>query len=74
MPILIGEVFDQVGVEFPTSYDGNQYAVVFMDYLSKWREDFAVADQTAYTVATLLVEHKISRHGVPAEPVAMGAN
>ena len=28
---------------------------------------FAVADQTAYSVATLLVEHVISRHGVPAE-------
>jgi hypothetical protein len=38
-----------------------------MDYLSKWPEVFAVADQTAYTVATLLVEHVISRHGVPAE-------
>ena len=38
-----------------------------MDYLSRWPEVFAVADQTAYTVATLLVEHVISRHGVPAE-------
>lgn len=59
-----------VGVEiirFPTSYDGNQYAVVFMDYLSKWPEVFAVADKTAHTNATLLVEHLINRHGVPAD-------
>ena len=69
-PIPVGGVFDRVGVDiikFPTSYDGNQYAVVFMDYLLKWPEVFAVADQTAHTVATLLVEHVISRHGVPAE-------
>ena len=69
-PIPVERVFDRVGVniiKFPTSYDGNQYAVVFMDYLSRWPEVFAVADQTAYTVATLLVERVISRHGVPAE-------
>ena len=68
-PIPVGGVFDRVGVDinFPTSYDGNQYAVVFVDYLSKWPEVFAVADQTAHTVATLLVEHVISRQGVPAE-------
>ena len=69
-PIPVGGTFDRVGVDiikFPTSYDGNQYAVVFVDYLSKWPEVFAVADQTAHTVATLLVEHVISRHGVPAE-------
>ena len=31
-PIPVGGVFDRVGVniKFPTSYDGNQYAVVFM--------------------------------------------
>ena len=38
-----------------------------MDYLTKWPEIFAVKDQTASTIATLLVEQVISRHGVPAE-------
>ena len=38
-----------------------------MDYLTKWPEVFAVKDQTAATIATLLVEQIISRHGVPAE-------
>ena len=46
------------------SYDGNRYAVVFVDYLTKWPEVFAVPDQT---VAHLLVEKVISRHGVPTE-------
>ena len=57
-PIPIGEVIDQVGIDiikFPTSYNENQYTIVFMDYLSKWPEIFSVADQT-YTMATLLIK------------------
>ncbi len=69
-PIPVAGPFDRVGVDviqFPTSYDGNQYAVVFMDYLTKWPEVFAVPDQTSLTIAQLLVDHVICRHGVPAE-------
>ena len=39
--------FDQVGIDvikFPCSTKGNQYAVVFMDYLTKCPEVFALAD------------------------------
>ena len=43
------------------------YAVVFMDHLTKWPEIFAVPNQTAKTIARLLVEHVISRHGVPEQ-------
>ena len=77
-PIPVGGAFDRVGVDiiqFPTSKRGNKYAVVFVDYLTKWPEVFAVKDQTAHTVAQLLVEHVISRHGVPAELLSdRGAN
>ena len=69
-PIPVGGAFDRLGVDiiqFPRSKDGNRYAVVFIDYLTKWPEVFAVADQTAHTIAQLLVEQIISRHGVPAE-------
>ena len=38
-----------------------------MDYLTKWPEVFAVPDQTAATIARLLVEEIVSRHGVPTE-------
>ena len=38
-----------------------------MDYLTKWLEVFAVANQTAATIARLLVEEIIIRHGVPTE-------
>ena len=38
-----------------------------MDYLTKWPEVFATLGQTSSTIAELLVEHVITRHGVPSE-------
>ena len=77
-PIPVGGAFDRLGediIQFPRSKDGNWYAVVFVDYLTKWPEIFAVADQRAHTIAQLLVEQIISRHGVPAELLSdQGAN
>ena len=70
MPIPVGGPFNRIGVDvvqFPRSKNGNRYAVVFVDYLTKWSEVFPVPDQTAATIARLLVEHIISRHGVPTE-------
>lgn len=68
-PIPVGGPFDCVGVDvlkLPKSACGNQYAIVFVDYLSKWPEVFATADQTALTVTKLFVEEIVCRHGVPA--------
>ena len=51
--------FHVVGVDvlqLPPSYQGNQYAIVFMDYLTKWPEVFATCDQKAETIGRLLVE------------------
>jgi len=45
------------------SKSGKQYAVVFMDYLTKWPEVFATSDQTSPTITKLLVEQVIARHG-----------
>ena len=69
-PIPVAGPFDRVGVDiiqFPQSHDGNKYAVVFVDYLTKWPEVFPTADQSAATVADLLVREVVSRHGVPGE-------
>jgi len=38
-----------------------------MDYLTKWPEVFAVPNQTAATIANLLVEEIASCHSVPTE-------
>ena len=40
---------------------------MFVDYLTKWPEVFAAPDQSAATIAKLLVDEIISQHGVPAE-------
>ena len=69
-PIPVSGPFDRIGVDvvqFPKSKRGNKYAIVFIDYLTKWVEVFATPDQSALTIAKLLVEEIISRHGVPRE-------
>ena len=35
---------------------GNQYAIVFVDYLSMWPKVFATKDQSSLTIARLLIE------------------
>ena len=69
-PITVAGPFERLGVDviqFPKSHSGSRYAVVFVDYLTKWPEVFATSDQSSFTIARLLVEHVISRHGVPQE-------
>ena len=69
-PIPVAGAFDRVGVDvlqLPRTRKGNKHAVVFVDYLTKWPEVFPAADQSAATIAKLLVEEVISRHGVPAQ-------
>ena len=70
VPIPVDGPFDRIGVDviqFPKSRKGNRYAVCFIDYLTKWVEAFATTDQSALTIAKLLVEEIIPRHGVPKE-------
>jgi len=77
-PIPVGGPFHRIGVDvlqLPLTLDGNQYVVVFIDYLTKWVEAFAVADQTAETIARLFVEGVVCRHGAPQELLSdRGAN
>lgn len=73
MPIPVAGPFDQIGVDvvqLPMSQNGNKYAIVLMDYLTKWPEVLATKDQTALTIAPLWVEQIISQHGVLAEPLS----
>ena len=68
-PIPVSGPFNHVGVDvlqLPVSSQGNRYAVVFMDYLTKWPEVYPTKDQSTYTNAKLLVEGVITRHGVPS--------
>jgi len=54
-------------IQFVRSNSRNQYAIVFIDYLTKWVEVFTTQDRTALTIAQLLVTEVISHHGVPRE-------
>ena len=61
---------DRMGInviKFLTSSRGNKYAVVMMDYLTKWLEVFPVKDQTSLSIARILVEQIVPRHRVPSE-------
>ena len=52
---LLVDPFHTVGVDvlqLPQSLEGNQYAFVFVDYLTKRPEVFTVPDQTADTFLT----------------------
>ena len=69
-PIPVNGPFDRIGVDviqFPRSHLGNQYAVVFVDYLTKWPEVYPTPDQSAATIANLPVREIVARHGVPSE-------
>ena len=73
-PIPVAGPFDRVGVDviqYVKSDAENRYAVVFIDFLTKWPEVYPVADQTTFTITKLLVEF-IHRHGVPKELLSDG--
>ena len=77
-PIPVGGLFHRVGVDIlqlPQTTSGNRYVVVFVDYLTKWPEAFAIPDQRADTIARLLCEQIICRHGIPEQLLSdRGAN
>ena len=67
-PIPVSGAFDLMAVDvmqLPTTENGNQYVVVFSEYLTKWIEVFAVPNQRAETIARLFVEQVICRYGIP---------
>ena len=76
--VPVGGPFHRLGVDLlqlPLTANGNKYVLVFLDYLTKWVEAFAIPDQSAETIARLLVEHVVCRHGVPHELLSdRGAN
>lgn len=69
-PIPVGGPFERMGVDvlkLPKSYSGKQYAVVFVEYLTKWPEVFATTNQEALTIAKLVADKIVPVHGVPRE-------
>ena len=69
LPILVEGPFDRVALDclgpFPVTTSNNRYIVVFSDYLTCYPEAFAVPTIDAVTIADLLVNHIMPRHGAP---------
>ena len=51
-------------VELDVIHDGNRYALVIQDYLTKWPEVYALSYRKAETVAKCLLD-VVWKHGVP---------
>lgn len=61
-PIPVAGPFDHVGVDIAqliTTRRGIKYAIVFMDYLTKWPEVFTTPNQASPSDAKIFVEHSI---------------
>ena len=67
----VGVPWERVAVDlagpFNQTHTGNKYLVVVMDYFTRWPEAIPVPDQTAATIARVLVDQVFSRFGAPAE-------
>lgn len=67
----VGSPFERIAIDvagpFPESDRGNKYAMVVMDYFSKWPEVYAIPNQEASTISDMLIENWICRFGVPLE-------
>ncbi|GBN68852.1 Retrovirus-related Pol polyprotein from transposon 412, partial [Araneus ventricosus] len=65
----VGAPFERMALDIlgplPVTTKGNRYALVLMDYFTKWPEAIPIPDQEASTVAEELVRAWISRYGVP---------
>jgi hypothetical protein len=66
---VVPEPFHTLGMDLvgplPPTRSGNRHILVITDYFTKWPEAFALQSQDAPTVAKVLVEQVISRHGAP---------
>ena len=50
---------------FPLSEDGNRYVCTIVDHFSGWPEAWAIPDKSANTIARILLDEFIPRHGCP---------
>ena len=61
--------FQKIAVDicgpYPTTQAGNKYLLTFVDMYSGWTEFFPVPDKSAETVAKVLLDEIIPRHGCP---------
>ena len=68
---VVGAPLERVAIDVMSplvrSTKGNRYLLVVIDYFSKWPEAYALPNQEAKTVATVIVNEFVCRFGVPLE-------
>ena len=67
-PILVIELFDVWGIDFMgpfVSSHGMKYILVAVDYVSKWVESIALANNEGKSVTAFLKKNIFSRFGTP---------
>ena len=68
---LSGSPMERIALDilgpFPESDEGNKYVLVIADYYTKFVEAYPMPDETASTIARILVEEFICRYGTPKE-------
>lgn len=68
------QMFQKIGIDIlgplPESRSGNRYAIVAMDYLSKWPEVAPLPNKTAKLVADFFFRDIVCRYGCPREVVS----
>ena len=68
-PVETGFPFERVAMDImgplPKTGRGNKYILVVSDYFTKWPEAFPLPDQSATTVARVLINEIFSRFGMP---------
>ena len=67
----VGAPMDRVCIDvcgpFPLSEQGNKYILVVGDSFTRWIEAYAMPDQTAKTIANIMMTKFFSRLGLPLE-------
>ena len=75
-PILVIELFDVWGIDFMGPFVSShrmKYILVAVDYVSKWVEAIALANNEGKSVTAFLKKNIFSRFGTPRAILVMGA-
>ena len=76
-PILVIELFDVWGIDFMgpfVSSHGMKYILVVVDYISKWVEAIAHANNEGKSVTAFLKKNIFSRFGTPRAIISDGGS
>ena len=76
-PILVIELFDVWGIDFMGPFvisHGMKYILVAVDYVSKWFEAIALANNEGKSVIAFLKKNIFSRFGTPKAIISDGGS